>query len=88
MNETILTNFSECVYGCPIVIKSTNDPKTKIYCGDNGTQMTVTSGDELLMIDIKAQQILKYVCDFEWGEEMGCAPWGFSLGEVCFIGKI
>lgn len=86
--ETICTFSDEYVYGCPIIIKSTNDPKTKIYCGENGTQMTVTAGDELLIVDINTKKILKWVCGFEWGEEMGCAPWGVSLGEYCFVGKI
>lgn len=86
-DKEILTKFSECVYGCPIVLKATRTPDTKLACGENG-QMSITAGDEIIMVDLKNQQIYKWTAEFDWGEDIGCAPWGFSCGDICFIGKI
>lgn len=88
-NRTTLTKFSEYVYGCPIILtESKTDQNTKIAYGENGTQMSITAGDEIVIVDLKSQQIVKWTVEFNWGEYPGIAPWGFSFGEICFIGKI
>lgn len=87
-DREILSKFSEYVYGCPIILKeSRTDQNTKIAYGDNG-KMSITAGDEVVIIDLKSQQVVKWTVEFNWGEYPGMAPWGISISDICFIGKI
>ena len=88
MEEQTLMTFSEYVYGI-ITLKRTNKPDTKIFCGDNNTKMTVTSGDTLVYVDETKGIISESVAEFDW-------DWNGSRGDISdkikmkepmFIGK-
>ena len=88
MEEQTLMTFSEYVYGI-ITLQRTNKPDTKIFCGDNNTKMTVTSGDTLVYVDETKGIISESVAEFDW-------DWNGSRGDISdkikmkepmFIGK-
>lgn len=88
MDSKTLFTFTEFVYG-KITIKSTNKPDTKIYCGDNGTQMTVRSGDTLIFVNEEKGIICENVpvFDWDWNGSRQDVPTEITMTGPVFIGK-
>ena len=88
MEKQTLMTFSEYVYGI-ITIKGTNKQDKKIFCGDNNTKMTVTSGDTLVCVDETKGIISESVAEFDWdwNGSRGDIPNKIKMNEPMFIGK-